>query len=279
MSDLEISRDVPYAGTGAGALSMDIYVPRGLPHPPPIVAFFHGGAWARGDKSGFAQERLMPIARLGVAVASVSYRLSDVAIWPAQLHDAKGAIRWLRSHAAEFGADGSRVGAWGASSGAHLATFLGLTAGVPELEGDTGGNLDQPSSVDSVVAWFATVDLMDLAEHPSDPSVPLPPFMIGRPPEYPAPVARLLGVNDIHEAPDAARAASPIYYATRPAPPFLIMHGDRDGLVPDRQSRMLHEALLKSGTESTLILVGGANHEDPVFHRPAILAAVAEHLR
>jgi acetyl esterase/lipase len=276
ITGVEVSRDVIYAGEGASALSLDLYLPRGTDGPPPIAVYFHGGGWARGSKTDLAQERLIPLARRGVAVASVSYRLVDVALWPAQLHDAKGAVRWLRAHAARFGIDGTRIGAWGASAGGHLAALLGLTAGLSELEGDVGGNLDQDSSVRSVVAWFPPTDLIALTDHPADPAVPLPSFMIGRERATTPAQAGLLGVSDVHEAPDAARAASPTTYAHRAGPPFLLVHGDRDGLIPHQQSVMLHEALLKSGTRSTLLLVAGANHEDEAFQQPAILAATAE---
>jgi acetyl esterase/lipase len=278
ISSVDVSLDVTYAGAGPAALSMDLYVPRGSV-PPPIAVYFHGGGWSRGTRADLAQERLMPLARHGVAVASVSYRLLDVARWPAQLHDAKGAVRWLRAHAVEYGIDGTRIGAWGASAGGHLAALLGLTAGLSELEGDVGGNLDRDSSVRCVVAWFPPTDLIALTDQPADPAVPLPSFLAGRPADQAPAQARLLGVRDVHEAPDAARAASPTSYAHRSGPPFLLVHGDRDGLIPHSQSRLLHDALLASGTRSTLLLVAGANHEDEVFQHPSIIAATAELLR
>ena len=278
ISSVDVSLNVTYAGAGASALSMDLYVPR-TTAPPPVAVYFHGGGWVRGSRADLAQERLMPLARHGVAVASVSYRLADVARWPAQLHDAKGAVRWLRAHASEFGIDGTRIGAWGASAGGHLAALLGLTAGLSELEGDVGGNLDHDSSVRCVVAWFPPTDLIALTEQPVDPDVPLPSFMAGRPAGQTPAQARLLGVRDVHEAPDAARAASPTTYAHRSGPPFLLVHGDRDGLIPHSQSQLLHNGLLASGTQSTLLLVAGANHEDEIFQHPSIIAATAGLLR
>ncbi|MEO7127016.1 MAG: alpha/beta hydrolase [Nakamurella sp.] len=279
MTSVDVVHDVTFAGEGASALSLDIYVPRGSSTPPPIALYLHGGGWARGTRTDLAGERLIPVARRGVAVASVSYRLSDTAIWPAQLHDAKGAVRWLRANASEYGLDGTRIGAWGASAGGQLAAMLGLTAGLSELEGDVGGNLDRDSSVRCVVAWFPPTDLIALTDQPADPAVPLPAFMVGRSADETPAQARLLGVRDVHEVPDAALAASPTTYAHRAGPPFLLVHGDRDGLIPHSQSRMLHEALLASGTPSTLLLVAGANHEDEVFQHPSILAATAELLR
>ena len=279
MSDVDVFRDVTYAGEGASALSMDLYLPRGTAAPPPIAVYFHGGGWARGTRADLAEERLMPLARHGVAVASVSYRLVNAARWPAQLHDAKGAVRWLRAHASEYGLDGTRIGAWGASAGGHLAALLGLTAGLSELEGDVGGNLDRDSSVRCVVAWFPPTDLLALTDQPADPAVPLPSFLAGRPAGQTPAQAGLLGVRNVHEAPDAARAASPASYAHRPGPPFLLVHGDYDGLIPHSQSELLHKALLASGTPSTLLLVAGANHEDAAFQHPSVIAATAAQLR
>ncbi|MEO7124425.1 MAG: alpha/beta hydrolase [Lacisediminihabitans sp.] len=277
--DIEVMRNLRYGGDDASALALDLYIPRGTADPPPIAVYFHGGGWARGSRADLAAERLMPVAAHGVAVASVSYRLTDVAIWPAQLHDAKGAVRWLRANAGRLGLDGTRISAWGASAGGHLAALLGLTAGLSELEGDVGGNLDRDSSVGSVVAWFAPMDFIALAERPADSSVPRPSFMAGRAPNATPAQALLLGVGDVRDAPDAARAASPTTYANHAGPPFLLVHGDRDGLIPHEQSVLLHEALLASGTESTLLLVAGANHEDEAFRHPSILAATAELLK
>ena len=122
----------------------------------------------------------MPIAERGVAVASASYRFTDVATYPAQVHDAKGAVRWLRAHGDEFGLATERIGAWGASAGGFLALTLGLTAGVAELEGDIGGNLDQDSSVAAVCDWFAPVDLR---RRTRAGEFPVPDFAAGPPPE------------------------------------------------------------------------------------------------
>jgi acetyl esterase/lipase len=276
----EVLRNLVYADEGDRSLAMDLYLPAAAELPPPVAVYFHGGGWAGGDRADFADQRLAPLARLGVAVASVSYRLTDTAVWPAQLHDAKGAVRWLRANALELGVDGARIGAWGASAGGHIASMLGLTAGISEFEGTTGGNLHRDSSVSAVVAWFATTDMVALRQHPPDPRLPLPSFLAGRSrDERPSFSARLLGVEDILEVPDAASRASPVSHAGRAAPPFLLVHGDRDALVPVEQSRLLHRALLASGNESTLLLLAGANHESGAFHHRAILAAVAEFLR
>ena len=159
-NEVEVVRDIEFARTGSGPLALDLYKPAGA-RAAKTVLFLHGGGWALGARNVHAEERLAPIAQRGVAVASASYRFTDVATHPAQVHDVKGAVRWLRANGDELGLATERIGAWGASAGGFLALTLGLTAGVAELEGDVGGNLDQDSSVTAVCDWFAPVDLAD----------------------------------------------------------------------------------------------------------------------
>jgi acetyl esterase/lipase len=271
--EVEITRGVEYARTDSGPLALDLYRPAGA-QAPVTVLYMHGGGFAVGDRAAYAAERLTPIAERGVAVASASYRFSDVATYPSQVHDVKGAVRWLRAHGGELGLATERLGAWGASAGGYLALMLGLTAGNAELEGDVGGNLDQDSSVQAVCDWFAPVDFA--AAH-VDNGFPLPAFAAGPPPDPPYP-ARLLGLRRVEDDLDAARAASPINMldgAAGGAESYLFVHGDRDGLVHDSASRAMHEALLAHGIDSSLILLGGANHEGPEFDRPEVLSAVA----
>jgi acetyl esterase/lipase len=274
--EVEVVRDIEYARTENGPLALDLYRPAGA-EAQATVLYLHGGGWALGDKGAHAQERLVPVAQRGVAVASSSYRFTDVATFPSQVHDAKGAVRWLRAHGDELGLATVRIGAWGASAGGYLALMLGLTAGVAELEGDIGGNSAQDSSVQAVCDWFAPVDLAAAAQSVRGGEFPLPPFVTGPPPEPPYP-ARLLGLRRIEEDLAAARAASPVHLVDAErggAETYLIVHGDRDGLVSDRESRNMHDALTSHGIDSSLILLGGANHEGPEFDRPPVLAAVA----
>jgi acetyl esterase/lipase len=271
--EVEITRGLEYARTESGPLALDLYRPAGA-QAPVTVLYMHGGGFAVGDRAAYAAERLEPVAQRGVAVASASYRFSDVATYPSQVHDVKGAVRWLRAHGDELGIATDRLGAWGASAGGYLALLLGLTAGSAELEGDVGGNLDQDSSVQAVCDWFAPVDF---AEPRGENEFPLPAFAAGPPPDPPYP-ARLLGLKRVEDDLDAARAASPINMvdgAQAGAQSYLFVHGDRDGLVHDRGSRAIHEALLARGVDSSLILLGGANHEGPEFDKPAVLSAIA----
>lgn len=271
---VQVHRDLPYASLDKRTLMLDLYLPTGCSEPCPVVLYLHGGAFMVGAKDNNAAERFEPLARAGIAVASAQYRFTDVAVYPAQIHDVKAAIRWLRAHANAYGYRAERVGAWGASAGGYLALMLGLTGGSSELEGDLGEHLDQSSSVQATCSWFAPVDML----HPSPPPPgrPLPPFIVGPwPPSGPSPSARLLGLEDVADAPDRVAAASPLGLAAGAAGSFLLMHGDQDSMVAEDESRRMHEALLAAGAESTLLLIAGANHEDAAFHTPAALGAVA----
>ncbi|RBY97600.1 alpha/beta hydrolase [Blastococcus sp. TF02-8] len=262
-----VHRDLVYASVDGTDLQLDLYVPD--VRPAPLVVWLHGGGWLRGSRGVGAEQRLAPLADHGVAVAAVRYRLSGEATFPAPLDDARAAVRWLRAHAAEHGLDGTRIGVWGASAGGHLASLLGLT--------DDGADAERgDASVQAVVAWFPPTDLL---RRDSDlPEGPPPPFLTGPMPE-PSFEARLLGVDDVRDDRPAALAASPVAQVHPDAPPFLLVHGDRDGLIPSEHSRDLYRALRAEGVDATLWLLHGANHEDPAFDSPASLAAVAAFLR
>jgi acetyl esterase/lipase len=242
---------VPYAALpGARPLELDLYLPED--RPAPVVVFLHGGGWRVGSRrSGgpaFPGSSLFErVVAAGVAVASVDYRLTGEAVWPAQLHDAKAAVRWLRARAGELGLDPERVAAWGESAGGHLAALLGLTAGDPALEGDVG--VTGPSSaVSAVAAWYPPTDLAgiaaDLGTDPTDATTR---------------EAQLLGAP-VPSVPEAAAQASPVTHVTPDAPPFLLLHGADDRKVPCAQSERLHSALVEAGVEAELVFYPGADH-------------------
>ncbi|MGZ4187341.1 MAG: alpha/beta hydrolase fold domain-containing protein [Solirubrobacteraceae bacterium] len=270
---VDIHRDLPYATVDGRSLLLDLYLPEGARGDCPVVLYLHGGAFMVGSKDNNAQERLLPVARSGIAIASAEYRFSDVASYPAQVHDVKAAVRWLRCNAAEYGWRADRVGAWGASAGGYLALMLGLTAGSDEHEGTLGEHLDESSSVEAVTAWFAVADLPVADLGPPAGRV-LPPFIVGPPPR-PSVLARFLGVQNVAEEVKLALSASPAHRAVGATAAFLLMHGDADGLVGEDQSQRMHAALTTAGVDSTLLMIVGANHEDAAFHNPAVLGAVA----
>ena len=207
------------------------------------------GPWHSGDKGGTSQA--LWLLKDGFATASINYRLSSEARYPAQIEDCKAAIRFLRTHAAEYGIDPEQIGVWGSSAGAHLAALLGTTGGVKELEGgaENGG---VSSRVQAVCDFFGPSDLLTTSgqagaessvQH-DDPS---------------APEAQLIG-GPVQQNAEIARKASPVTYVTPDDPPFLIVHGEKDSLVPVGQSWELHGTLQKSGVKSTLYVVPGGDH-------------------
>lgn len=265
--DVTVRYDLVYDSVQGRELHLDLYLPAS--GPAPLCLWLHGGGWARGARTVRATERLLPVARAGVAIAAVEYRLSGEATFPAQLDDVRSAVRWLRRNAGDLGLVADRVGVWGASAGGHLAALMALCPG--ECDGELGD-----SSVQAAVCWFPITDLtMRDTDMPEGP----PPAFLTGPPPSPSNEARLLGVQSVAQAGDAARLASPVTHVHAGAPPFLLMHGDRDGLVPSSHSRTLHRALKAHGVDTSLLLLGDANHEDAAFDAPQSLAAVAAFLR
>lgn len=242
---MERHLDLEYACVGDRSLCLDLYLPDVEPRPLPVIVYIHGGAWREGSK---AHPRALRFLSEGYAVASIGYRLSREAIFPAQIHDCKAAVRWLRANAEAYGLARDRVAAWGESAGAHLASLLGTSAGVAELEGELG-HLEQSSSVSAVCSWFGPSDLLRMndVEGVMDHDAP------------DSPESQLVGAP-IQSRPDLVARANPITYVTDGAPPFLLMHGSADRVVIANQSERLHAALAAAGASSTLILLGGLGH-------------------
>jgi acetyl esterase/lipase len=267
MYDVKVTEDLSYADVDGQRLLADLYRPA-TEQPPPVVLYVHGGGFARGSRSDNAEDRLAALAAHGVAVLSLDYRLVPAVRFPAQLHDVKAAVRWARANAASLGVDGGRAGIWGASAGALLASLVALTPGQAGLDGELGDHLDQSSAVQAVVAWFGVADLLASASR-SWLEAQILPF------DFEAALLGVASAADVPAAGDLARQASPLTWVSAEAPPFLIAHGDRDRVVPAAQSHMLHEALVRAGAHSSLLLLGGAGHEDAAFDAPANLALTA----
>ncbi|MEU4123517.1 alpha/beta hydrolase [Streptomyces virginiae] len=274
---------ITYATTpGYRPRLLDVQVPAG-DGPFPAVVWIHGGGWLDGDRR--YPPPTVPAALLhgavlaaGLALVSIDYRHSLEAPFPAQLHDVKAAIRYVRAFAGDLGVDPDRIGVWGESAGGHLAALAGVVgpAGAGAADGTAGAAGAEAAGADAVVAdavalegtqgvgsgetgvlavvdWYGVSDLVALAAHP------MPPMPSGA--EFPDPYEALLGAS-VADRPDLARAASPVTYAdgSNPPPPFLLVHGTRDGLVPYSQSEVLAAALKGAGGEVTLKPVEGADH-------------------
>ena len=246
-----VERDVEYGKAGQRPLKLDLVRPRKPSDKPlPVIVFVHGGGWRGGDKSNGVWNVLPFVAGGNYFGASVGYRLSGEAIWPAQIHDCKAAIRWLKANAKKYNLDPDRIGVWGSSAGGHLVSLLGTSGDVKELEGDCGSP-DQSSRVACVVDFCGPSDFLAAARFQRQG---LPSPALANSPE-----SLLLG-GPIDEKKDLARQASPVTYASADDPPFLIVHGTEDPLVPLKQAELLQAALKKAGASATLLKIRGGGH-------------------
>jgi acetyl esterase/lipase len=253
--NVEVKRDLSYVPDGHERHKLDLYLPKAKDQQPdvpaskrPLVIWIHGGAWRAGSKNGCPAG---PLVERGFVVASINYRLSNHAVFPAQIHDCKAAIRWLRANADEYGIDAEKVGVWGSSAGGHLVALLGTSGDVKDLEGDLG-NLDQSSRVQAVCDWFGPTDLLLMNQQAGEFGT-----MDHDAPN--SPESQLLG-GTLQQVPDKAKRASPLTYVTSDDPPFLIVHGDQDPLVPWQQSQMLTDSLKAAKCKVTFTIVSGAGH-------------------
>jgi acetyl esterase/lipase len=252
--------DIEFRRVGETPLHLDVHRPTTANGPLPAVVYLHGGGWAVGSRTDYVQDRLVPVAASGMVVVSASYRFSDVALWPAQLEDARAAVAHVIEHAAHLGVDPGRVGVWGASAGGHLATMLALHSERPPIT--------------AAVAFHAPSDLVAMQTDPRDPGAVVPAFAAGRPAPAIPPEARLVGASAAGERLDALRSASPVAHVRPDAAPLLLITGNRDAMMPSSQAHRLAARLAEAGVEHQLLIVDGATHEDPAFHSPAVLGAV-----
>jgi len=243
-------RNLDYAGSGNPRQMVDLYLPEksAATGPLPVVCWIHGGAWRAGDRANGAQVAQL-VATGRYAGISIGYRLTDEAIWPAQIHDCKAAIRWIRAHASEHGLDPNRIAVWGSSAGGHLVSMLGVSGGVPELEGQIGPNLTQSSVVQCVVDFYGPSDLLTMDDQGSkmDHS------------SADSPEGLLLGAV-VKDAPDRARSASPAHHVNAGDAPVLIVHGNIDPTVPYQQSVIFRKALGDANVPASLLTVEGGGH-------------------
>jgi len=223
-------------------MRLDLFLPESGDKPLPLIIWIHGGAWPAGSKDD--PSPAVRFAANGYAVAHVGYRLSQQAKFPAQIHDCKAAVRWLRANADKYKLEPNKFIAWGGSAGGHLVALLGTSGEVAELEGDVN-DLKTSSRIQAVVDWFGPTDFLHIG-------------------------------GALLENKDKAAKASPITYVSKDAPPFLIMHGDLDRLVPFNQGELLYTALKKAGADVTFVPMKGAGHG---FGGPEAIAPVQDFLK
>ena len=259
-SDVVAHRDISYVSGGGERQTLDLYIPKNAnpENPMPLIIWIHGGGWSGGSKT-----RCFPLeknfAKRGYAIASINYRLTKTARFPAQIEDCKAAVRWLRAHAREYNINPDRFAVWGSSAGGHLAALLGTTGHIRTF--DVGENLKTSSQVQAVVDFYGPADFT--AKEMWEPSFDTR--------------IKLLG-GTLAEKPDVAIAASPTTYASKTAAPFSIWHGTKDARVPLLQSQRLNDALAKAGAQTELKLVKDATHGTRDFNKDEIMDEIAAFL-
>ena len=260
--------DVVYAVVDDRELGLDVYMPKVIDNPP-LLVWIHGGRWLHRTKENI---NTLALTEEGFAIASVDFRLSVDAPFPAQIHDIKAAIRFLRANADDYGYDASRIAVHGRSSGGHLTALIGVTNGVKALEGDLGAYLDVSSDVQAAVSYFGASNLTTIM----DQSTPFGVNLRG-----PA-LALLLG-GPLESTTDLAKLASPVFHVDPNDPPLLLLHGDQDPQMPINQAHELHGVYKSHGLAVQFEVVHGAKHGTPEFfdaERTALVAAfLREHLR
>ncbi len=264
---IEVTSNLDYVGAGNPRQMLDLILPKARTDGKklPLIVFIHGGGWRTGSKEGGIR-RLAPFVESGNYVgATLNYRLSGESCWPAQIHDCKAAIRYLRANAGKYGIDPDKIAVWGSSAGGHLVSMLGTSGGVAELEGDLG-EFDQTSSrVTCVVNYFGPENFLTMVKQKSS-------IDRSRGDRYPEALLLGGGVGDLETL---AKQASPVTWVSADDPPFLTAHGTEDPVVPYAQGEEIHATLQNAGVESHLVPVEGAGHG---FMAPEVETRVAAFL-
>ena len=258
ISDIAYSQVPDYFGEMVKNLKLDLIVPLDPEQkavPRPLIIWIIGGAWMAVNKSKFNVE-MAPFAKAGYAVASLEYRVSGEAIFPAQIIDVKSAIRYLRANADRYHLDPDRFYVMGESAGGHLAALAATADHMPEWE--TGSYTDVSSRVQGCIDLYGVIDFLH------QPLYPVPEMFHDLKSED------LLIGGRIEDHIAEAEALNPLTYAGENTPPFLIFHGTADPVVPFRQSEILYEGLIEKGVDADLYLVEGAGHADQKFYQKEI---------
>jgi acetyl esterase/lipase len=265
--------DLAYA-SDSSAQKLDLYIPTTGNGPFPLVIMIHGGGFMFGDKTdGGGLAGVDQVVEAGYAVASINYRLSGEATYPAQIYDAKAAVRFLRANAAKYNLNPDKFAAWGASAGGNLTSLLGTTCGVAELEGSELGNADQSSCVQATVDWFGPIDFLKMDEQFAGTSCSATHN------DASSPESKLVGAA-IQTVPDLVATTNPMNYITADDTPFFIENGTADCNVPPAQNKNFADALTAviGADKVQYVMLEGAGHGGSQFETADNLALVISFL-
>lgn len=262
----ETFKEVVYASVSSRQV-MDIYIPEGE-GPFPVVVLIHGGAFKMGDK-GMETRNAEALVAKGYAAASINYRLSGEAQFPAQIEDCKAAVRFLRANAAKYRLNPDKIGSWGASAGGNLSALLGTSSGVAELEGNELGNAGVSSNVIACVDWFGPINFLAMDEEAQALGFSINTNSAS------SPESQLIG-KAIQSAPELVKKANPTSYITKDDAAYFIQAGSNDRNIPYTQSRNFSEALknVLSKEKVSFELLEGAGHGGPQFSAPGNIEKV-----
>jgi acetyl esterase/lipase len=268
-ADTKVYGNIAYANDTSRFHLLDIYLPAHTGKALPLVIWIHGGAWMLNDKyadMGYMKNTIHALLDSGYALASIDYRYSTVAAFPAQAQDCNQAIQFLYDHAEQYRLDKNRFALIGFSAGGHLASLIGLSAN-NAVKAFYPENKTPSFKIKTVLDFYGPSDFVILAGAP-DTSIN----------NERNPVAVLLGALPLRR-PDLARAASPVTYIDKNDPPFFIVQGEKDESVPYTQSVILQSWLQLTGVKNDLIIVRGAPHYGPMFDTEDIRAKILYFLR
>jgi acetyl esterase/lipase len=252
--DTVIEKNIVYAETGNRKLLLDLYIPS-VKKQPYLIVWIHGGVWRSGSKES------PPLGMLsaGYAMASIDFRLSTEAPFPAQVYDIKAAIRFLRANAKKYGYNHDHIIIWGSSSGGHLAALVGTTNNDNYMEGGLGKYPEESSSVQAIIDFYGPADLLTILSQSTPHGISVR-----------APGLELLLGKPVEQVPEIAKLASPVYHIDSADPPLLIVHGDQDIQVPVNQSLELMAAYKKQSLRVQLEIIPGAGHGDDVYYKKEV---------
>lgn len=248
---VKITRDLVYAEVAGEKLKLDLYIPS-TGEKPPLVVWIHGGGWRAGSRKN---PKIRDITKHNYALASISYRFTDKAIFPAQIHDCKAAIRWLRAHADQYGYNADWIAVAGSSAGGHLALLVGVSDGVAELEGKVGGHFDRSSRVQAIIDYYGPSDFVLRGKTQPERAYT----------EKSGSFALLGGLKTGKPTMRTEQFASPAHYVSAADPPLLVFHGRADTVVLLDQSQHIVSLYDKAGLDARLVILDKAGHGGKSF--------------
>ena len=262
-NDIETTKDIIYAQDGDKKLQLDIYKPKAQKEPY-LIVWVHGGAWNTGSK----ENPPLGLLPFGYALASVDFHASTEKPFPADVHDIKAAIRFLRANASKYGYKSDKIIIWGSSSGGHLAALVATTNNNAALEGNLGDFTKTSSSVQGCIDFYGPTNFLTILNQstPHGLNVRLPSLAI------------LLG-KPLDQVTELAKLASPVYQVDASDPPLFIVHGEQDIQVPINQSIELMNVYKSKGLKVQIEFVPEAGHSSPAYSKPELMEKIAKFLK